>query len=283
MSASTCTLLFSHRADGRTVLEQHDVSPPFAVLGSFHLDPGAPGLCTVVLQSTGGPLRPGDELDLRVVAGPGAQCLVTLQAAPLVHAGEHAARSSISVVAAARAWCEVISPTTLLAPGALLRNEITVDPDADSVVLVTDAYAPASLRDNRYRLDSSTTVRRDGRLLAADRLVLDTCDDTASSAGVLGPNRAHGALWILGRDLVLDDVDVAQGALPNAAGRVVRTVGADGAVVSAALASAWRAVRAAGLGVEVSSRLGSVGRTSCEVRSTAPASPHGSLELGRAG
>ena len=253
--AATCELVFRRGADGRTVLSAQHVQPPFAVLGTFRLDVGAPGLCTVVLQSTCGPLRPGDELALRVIAEAGAQCAVASQAALVVHAGAASAVTRCAVEAADGAWCEVVAPPTLLSRDARLESVVDVEAASGATVVVSDAYAPAALGEPAYELESTMRVHRDGRLLAHDRLVLDTRDGSVRSAGVLGDRRAHGMLWAIGLDGCIDAPEVAAGSLPNDAGLAVQMVARDGRELSLALRSAWTAVRRAALGISVNERL----------------------------
>jgi urease accessory protein UreH len=253
--AATCELVFRRGGDGRTVLSAQHVQPPFAVLGTFRLDALVPGFCTVVLQSTCGPLRPGDELMVRVIAEAGAQCAVTSQAALVVHAGAATAVTRCAIDAADDAWCEVVAPPTLLAYGARLENLVDVEAASGATVVVTDAYAPAGLGASAYELESTMRVHRARRLLALDRLVLDTRHDSIRSAGVLGDRRAHGTLWAIGFDERLDVAGLALGSLPNGTGIAARAVERDGHDVSMTLRAAWAAVRRAGLGIGVNERL----------------------------
>jgi urease accessory protein len=160
---------------GRTRIEQLYQRAPARILFP---DIPADQPAQAVLINTAGGIVGGDLLSTEVQAGPGTATTVTTQAAEKVYrALDEPARLVTRIEVAAGAWFEWLPQETILFDGAKLdrRLDFILTPGASLLAAETVLFGRAA-RGERMRhgqLLDSWAVRRDGRLIWADRLRLD--------------------------------------------------------------------------------------------------------------
>jgi urease accessory protein len=161
--------------DGRTRIETLYQRAPARVLFP---DVPADQPAQAVLINTAGGIVGGDRLSTEVEAGPDTIMTVTTQAAEKVYrALDVPARLVTRVTVAAGAWFEWLPQETILFDGAALdrRLDFVLEPGAALLASETVLFGRAA-RGEQMRhgqLLDSWAVRRDGRLIWADRLRLD--------------------------------------------------------------------------------------------------------------
>ncbi|MBK8174703.1 MAG: urease accessory protein UreD [Rhodospirillales bacterium] len=161
------------RADaGTTRLAGLDQRAPLRALFPASADDG---LANAVLVTTTGGLVGGDRLDVRVIAGAGANVLVTAQAAEKVYRSLGAdCRVSIDLNAAEASWLEWLPQETILFEAARLERTTRIDAAAGARVLAGDILVfgrrarGETLTQGRFR--DAWQVHRAGRLVWADAL-----------------------------------------------------------------------------------------------------------------
>jgi len=169
---------FVHK-QGETRLDhlyQHD---PLRVL--FPTPPkGEPP--NAVLVTTSGGLVGGDRLDVSVSAGPGTAAMVTAQAAEKVYrsAGPDS-QIGVRLSVEKDAWLEWLPQETILFDGARLRRETAIDLAPGARILAGEILVfgrvASGERLSKGLVREAWSVRRDGRLIWADALHLDSGPD----------------------------------------------------------------------------------------------------------
>ena len=161
--------------DRRTRIEQLYQRAPARILFP-DVPPDQPA--QAVLINTAGGIVGGDMLTTEIEAGPGTVTTVTTQAAEKVYrALEFPARLVTRIEVAAGAWFEWLPQETILFDGAKLdrRLDFNLAPGAALLAAETVLFGRAA-RGEQMRhgqLLDSWAVRRDTRLIWADRLRLD--------------------------------------------------------------------------------------------------------------
>jgi len=161
--------------DGRTRIETLYQRAPARIL--FPNVPSDQPAQAVLINTAGG-IVGGDNLTTEVEAGPDTVMTVTTQAAEKVYrALDVPARLVTRVQVAAGAWFEWLPQETILFDGARLdrRLDFILETGASLLASETVLFGRAA-RGEQMRhgqLLDSWAVRRDGRLLWADRLKLD--------------------------------------------------------------------------------------------------------------
>ncbi|MDB5360788.1 MAG: urease accessory protein UreD [Rhodospirillales bacterium] len=161
--------------EGRTRIETLYQRSPARVLFP-DVPPDQPA--QAVLVNTAGGVVGGDRLATEVQAGPGTRVTVTTQAAEKVYrALDVPARLVARIEVAAGAWFEWLPQETILFDGARLdrRLEFVLEAGASLLAAETLLFGRAA-RGEQMRhgqLLDSWAVKRDGRLIWADRLRLD--------------------------------------------------------------------------------------------------------------
>jgi len=184
--------------DGRTRIAQLYQRAPARILFP---DVPADQPAQAVLVNTAGGIVGGDILTTEIEAGPGTIATATTQAAEKVYrALDGAARLVTRIAVAAGAWFEWLPQETILFDGARLdrKLEFVLEPGASLLAAETVLFGRAA-RGEQMRhgqLLDSWAVRRDGRLVWADRLKLDG-DIRAALDRPFGFNGAVGMTTLL--------------------------------------------------------------------------------------
>jgi urease accessory protein len=261
-------LEFAVDAEGRTYLASHFASYPHHLTRAFYLDRAAPQAATVYLQSLSGGLTQGDRVALRISTTGGAIAHVTTQAATKVHSMERGfALQQVSLAALVQSHLEFLADPTICFPHSRLVAKTDLCVATGASAIVGDSY----MWHDPHRVDpmafdalaTETTIRRpDGRLLALDRSRLTSGDGLAGNPALLGPYRALGTLFAVGRGCAdalalaamrttlaaLPGVYVGVTQLPAEAGLWLRILVIDGAALRTAIECAWRECHVSMLG-----------------------------------
>lgn len=134
--------------------------------------------CEAVLVNTGGGIAGGDRADLAFHAEPGAQVLVTTQAAEKVYRAQNvAADIRLSLRSDAGATLEWLPQETILFDGARLARRVDAEIAADASLTLLEATIFGRIAMGETRISGALSdrwrIRREGRLLFAEDLRLD--------------------------------------------------------------------------------------------------------------
>jgi len=242
------------------------VQPPLQLSRARYDHPARPDEPALTLVHLGGILA-GDHYDLRIALGAGAGARVTTAAATQVYRMPHGeATQAIQIQLGAGSRLEWLPEPTMLFGGARFTQttSVTLGPGAQLTLL--DVLVPGRLargevyQFDRYaaRLEAHDTT---GRLLLAERAVLEPRRRNLTAPGLFGATPVLGSLYILGdrvdaerdcaqvarRDGTLDEgaVDIGTAVLPNSCGMLVRALGATASQVHGALLTIWGTIRQA--------------------------------------
>ncbi len=216
---------------------------------------------TAALVTTSGGLVGGDRLDVDVAVGADAAALVVGQAAEKVYRSlGNDCRVAVTLGVGAGGWLEWLPQETILFEGARLRRQTALDVAADGRALAGEMLVfgrVARCETVTYGLiRDAWTVRRDGRLVWADALHMDS-DDIAgclsARAGFDGARACATAVYVgpdadarldLARSLLTRD-GVRAGATLCGAVLVMRWLGNEPGAVRAAFEIFWTGFRSA--------------------------------------
>ena len=253
-------LEFAVDPEGRTFLASHFASYPHHLTRVFYLDRAAPHAATVYLQSLSGGLAQDDRVALRIFTAGNAIAHVTTQAATKVHSMERGfALQQIDLAASAQSHLEFLADPTICFPHSRLVAKTNLCVATGASAIVGDSYMwhdPRGADSMAFdALTTETTIRRpDGRLLALDRGRLRSGRGLAGNPSLLGPYRALGTLFAVGRGCheaaALAEVRAATADLPGVyagvthlpaqAGLWLRILAMDGVALRNAVERAWR-------------------------------------------
>lgn len=140
-----------------------------------------------MVQSSGGPLLPGDVFVQRVRVEEGAWVRVRDQGAVSVNAAQNepasVERQSLQVARGAR--LERLAEPRILQPGAQYTSRIDVDVESGGVAVFAESVLiHGDARTGRYRTE--LYVRKDGELVAVDHSALDVHELTAGEPAAYG-------------------------------------------------------------------------------------------------
>jgi urease accessory protein len=253
-------LQFAVDAEGRTYLARHYAAYPHHLTRTFRLDRAAPEAATVYLQSLSGGLLQGDRVALRLSAAGCAIAHVTTQAATKVHSMERGfARQEVNIEALDESHLEYIADPTICFPRSRLFSRTELCVAAGASALIAESYLwhdPRGIGELAFdALATETAIRRpDGPLIALDRSALTAARGLSGNPALLGPYRALGTLFAIGRGCdcqsalsalrgaleVIPGVYAGVSRLPAEAGLWARLLASDGASLRMAMESAWR-------------------------------------------
>jgi urease accessory protein len=249
---------------GRTVLAAQRTPYPFHITRAFHLDAPRADLATLYLQSASGGIYRGDRLALTIEVAAGAAVHVTTQGATIVHDTRDSAAELVSRIDVGHDAVALFTPDPLvLFPGADVASRTEIVLGAGATAIATDGFAhhDPSAAGRAFRRYAVATVVRDERgVLVADQGSL-AGTAFAGEASPLGPYRAAGTLFVLGRGsdrldpAVLEARLTATGCLagisqaPNNAGVAGRILAPDGGTLRRGLDAAFAVAFQAVLGI----------------------------------
>ncbi|HKU95721.1 MAG TPA: urease accessory protein UreD [Vineibacter sp.] len=242
------------RAGARTVLARRHVGYPFNITAPLQTD--AP-CADVIVQSVSGGIYGGERLGQHLSAGAGAQAMVRMPSAAVVHAARSGERAHqcVSMQAAEGAFLSYLPRPLILFPGSAFMQTMEVTVAGSATVLIRDGFLlhdpqamPSGARDLRNHL----IVRKiAGGVIAMDQMRIDDGMIDTASPGVTNTFRAFGAVWLIRRmDATRyqsirttiarlfsgsDDCYVSTSALRDDGGAVVRVAAIDGGALDAAL------------------------------------------------
>ena len=232
------------------------VQPPLQLSRARYDDPARPDEPALTLVHLGGILA-GDHYDLRIALGDGAGARVITAAATQVYRmpqGE--ATQAIQLQLGAGSRLEWLPAPTILFGGARFTQTTSVTLGPGARLALLDVLVPGRLaRGEVYQFEryAARLEVRDaaGRLLLAERALLEPRRHTLTAAGLLGATPVLGSLYILGDrvDAACDcarvarradglsglSVDLGAAVLPSGCGMLVRALGTTASQVHAAL------------------------------------------------
>ena len=253
------------RGGGRTVLARQRLPYPFHATRPFYLDPAYPQLATLYLQSASGGLYRGDDVALSIVADPYAAAHVTTQASTIVHrTHQRGVVQNVRIEVGEHALVALTPDPLVLFPGAEIScaTEVTLAPSGQAILIDGLAqHDPAGLGGMFDHYSTAVIVRNGGgRILLADRGSVTGAAMTGSSS-LLGPFRAAGTIFVLGKGSEQCDADLIErrlaacgcigglSKLPNDAGIGGRILAANGGMLGRGLEAAFSAAFEALIGV----------------------------------
>lgn len=257
-------LEFHSDPDGRTYLHRQFANHPFHICRAQYHDSDRPGLATLYLQSCSGGLYEDDRLDIRLVAGEGAEAHVSTQSATVVHSMPRgSAEQRAAIESRTASYIEYLPDPQILFPGSRCRSSIDVKLAPGAVALVSDAFlahdpagAGATFSAYMSRISISDSS---GALLSVDRLEIEGGRFQVSQPGTFGQYGAQGSMVIASADVLPQSLAIELGGLsfptadsvsgvsllPKSAGMIVRVLARDGAALKQAMHLVWCAARVA--------------------------------------
>jgi urease accessory protein len=251
-----CELILSGRTGTTRLahLYQHD---PYRILFP-RVDPGE--LTTAVVTNTAGGMVGGDRLRVDIRIEDGGRAIVVGQSAEKVYRSLGPATELDVTLAVEGGWLEYLPQETILFEGSRLRRQTRLDVAGGGRALAGEILVFGRVARGEtltYGLvRDAWTVRRDGRLVWADALQMES-DDIArclgAPAGFSGARASAMAVYV-GPDATerLDEAralaagkDVRSGATLCGPVLVVRWMGADPLAVRRAFGDFWQGMRAA--------------------------------------
>lgn len=258
-------LVFAPDAEGRSFLAHQFAAYPFHVCRAQYLDPEAPAMASLYLQSSSGGLFAGDRLSLSIAAEPGARAHVTTPASTIVHRmPEGEARLTTRLEAGAGSLLEYLPDPLILFPQARLRSTLHLRLGAGATAILADSFLPhdpAATFEPFGVYESETEVAdADGRLLMRDRFRVLGAEAQTATPGVMGGRAMQATILAVGsavapaallsalrREMAACAPAVygAASLLPNSGGAWARLLADDGAELTDAVLGLWAAAREA--------------------------------------
>lgn len=200
LTASGQVWLSFRRWGSRTELEHLEQQSP---LRAFLPRPERAGIPTAILANTSGGVVGGDRLDTEVELGPGAEALITTQAAEKVYRSAGASASIATRLRVADgAWLDWLPQETILFDGVRLARRLELDVAAGGQVLAGEILVFGRLargeRLTRGWLRDGWRVCYAGRPVFADVLRLDRPEPQLAGPFGLGGARALATLVYVG-------------------------------------------------------------------------------------
>lgn len=266
---------FEPRGD-RSVLTTLHRRAPFIVQQALYWDEGMPGLpCVCMISNAGGVLQ-GDRNRIEIDLAPGASAHVTTQSATRIQEmdANHATQAQ-TIRLGAGAYLEYIPHPVIPHRGSRFAQETLIEIDATATLVYSEVLMAGRKHYGAgeifaYDVFSSLVraTRPDGRLLFAEKFVVEPARAPIDALGIMGPFHVFGNLIILTPKPVADALfeaaaplyDEAEGVafgasrLPNDAGLIVKALGMESAPVVATLRAFWAKARSAATGAALPDR-----------------------------
>ncbi len=247
-------------------LEQHDgitrptrslAHPPIQLSRVRYDVAGEPNMAGFTLLHLGGVLQ-GDRADMCVTLGAGAAAQVVFAAATQIYHMPHGdAQHTLHLDLAPGSRLQWLAEPLILFAGADFTQHTTVTLGDGATLALLDVLVPGRLaRGEQFQFRRYVTQMdvRDGvgRLLMAERAVLEPGRSTLGRPGMFGATPVVGSLYLLNRALNVEAcaAHINQGAderigatiLPNDCGMLVRALGTSASWVKATLIDISRQV-----------------------------------------
>ncbi|HTQ71153.1 MAG TPA: urease accessory protein UreD [Acidocella sp.] len=240
-------LSFAPGSRGRTILAERRASYPYSITAPIVQ---ADGTARLTLQSISGGLYGGETLSQHIRLGAGASARLVQPAATTVRRRAQAgpARQSIRLEVGAGARLIYATRPLIMLPGSALRQDWEVSLAPGALVILWDGFVSHSPKGEApdWMLASRLTARTaEGRLLAAERMVVQGAALGSGFQGASGAFSAFGKFWCLGATAGitpaetvlrgLDNIRTGSTALPGHAGFTIALAASDGGALSAAM------------------------------------------------
>lgn len=204
-------LQFTHQA-GKTCLSRSQVQAPLKIQRPFY--PEGAEICHGVILHTAGGIVGGDRLSFDICLQPQSQALITTAAAAKIYRSQgQEARQVTRLQVAAGACLEWLPQEAIVFDGAMYRQDLRVELEADAVWLGWDiARLGRSARGERFLSGvwrSRTEVWQQGRLAWVDPQQI-----TGGSEGLMSP---HG---LAGCPVIASFAFIGQSVSPELVARV---------------------------------------------------------------
>ncbi|PZQ50126.1 MAG: urease accessory protein [Rhodovulum sulfidophilum] len=260
----------------RSVLSTLRRRAPFIVQQALYWDEAMPGLpCVCVISNAGGVLQ-GDRNRIEIDLAPGARAHVTTQSATRVQEMDtnHATQAQ-EIRLGKDAYLEYIPHPVIPHRGSRFAQETLIEIEETATLVYSEVLMPGRKHYGAGEIfvfdlfSSLVRARRpDGRLLFAEKFVLEPARAPLDVLGVMGPFHVFGNLVVLCPKPATDALfaqatprydeaaGVAFGAsrLPNDAGLIVKALGMESAPVVATLRDFWAKARKAATGAGLPDR-----------------------------
>jgi urease accessory protein len=239
--------------DGATRPVSCLATPPFQLSRVRYDDPVEPGRAVFTLLHLGGVLA-GDRGELRCALGAGTSARIRMAAATQVLSMPKAdAAHTLDIRLGAGSRLEWLAEPLILFAAARFAQTTRVTLAAGARLALLDILVPGRLARGECfvfaRFASRLEVQDEtGRLLLAERALLEPARLPLSVPGVFGRSLVAGSLYLLGTDFDAEALAarlsssgheaLAASVLPNACGVLVRAVGTSGSGVRQALLAA---------------------------------------------
>jgi urease accessory protein len=259
--------LLLERAGALTRPVRCAVQPPLQLSRARYDDPARPDEPALTLVHLGGSLA-GDHYDLRIALGTDAGARVTTAAATQVYRmPQGAATQAIELRLGAGSRLEWLPEPTILFGGARFTQTTSITLGRGARLAFLDVLVPGRLARGEVHQFERYAMRlqaRDsaGRLLLAERALLEPRRHDLTAAGLLGATPVLGSLYILGDGVDAErgcaeivqragevsemKIELATAVLPNGCGMLVRALGTTASQVHAALLTTWGTLRGDG-------------------------------------
>lgn len=257
-------LEFERRGE-RTVLAGLEARVPFLAQRALHFDEAMPQLACVFLITTTGCVLQGDRLALDVRLGRGASAHLTTQSATKIHAMEaNCALQTQDIVLDEDSYLEVMPEPLIPHRCARFASDTRITMAASASLILAEIVQPGRRHhreDDRFGFTvmslATRAQRPNGRLLFAERLLIEPGSDDLRRAGVMGEHDVLGNVFVctptataeriyrrIGADVATPE-GLAHGAcrLPNDAGLVYKVIARETAVVKERVRELWRVAR----------------------------------------
>ncbi len=237
---------------GRTHLARQYTPHPFHITRPFH-HPGDPkGMATLYLQSSSGGVYSGDDLSLDITAEAQAQAHVTTQASTIVHdaRGREGVTQTVSLTVKDGARLDYLPDPAILMTGAKLCNRVTARIGKDARVILADAqlsHDPEGCARPFAWLENEVEILGPKGPLLLDRFELAGSDWPARTGGFA----CSGMMIVVGDPhtgpKMLQAAEALPGIYPGLSVfkdrgiALIRFLASDGAALTKAMTSMWRA------------------------------------------
>ncbi len=246
---------------GRTHLMGQRTPHPFHITRPFR-HPGDPGgMATLYLQSSSGGLYGDDDLTLKVQLEAGAAVHLTTQASSVVHdaRGRPGAAQRVQLDVAEGALLEYLPDPAILMSGARLDNRVSARLGQGARLLMGDAqliHDPGGDGRPFDRLSNTVHLAGPDGPLMIDRFDLPGADWLARTGGarcaamIVAANLPGTGAAMAGAIETQPGIYAGLSDFPDRGFSVLRFLACDGAALSRAMTSAWRAARRATTGAD---------------------------------
>jgi urease accessory protein len=255
-------LSFRRDGRGRSALSERRQRFPLRMTAPLYIDPADRGMAFVYAQNPTGGVFAGDRLRTSLTAMDGARVHLTTQSATKLYRCEAGgAEQSLEFHVRDGAYVEHVPDPLIPHAGARFSQRLVANVAPGGAFLAAETVAPGRRAHGESvaygALTLHTEVRRDGRELCVDRLVLEPGRSDPRTPGVLGtaeylvtllavaPERQSAPLAEALDEALAATAGIAgaAGELPNGAGAFARVLADDSLAARRALRLAWSTAR----------------------------------------